>query len=274
MQTDKLTKYALFVFTYYLLKYLYYLYTLTTLSSSIYFLNVGQGDAILITGERHTSLLIDGGPGYTVDTYFNSMFPFKRCPIDVFLLTHPHNDHIEGIVRLLHRCNHSVVIFNPVKYSSNILSELEFLLSSNGNDYIQMYKGSGFRIDSFNFYTVWPSKDFYNGDINDSSITLLLDYVKYEALFTGDIGNHIFSRLDNDLLNKYIDSNLDLIKSAHHGARNGYNASFYQLYLPSTCPISVGENSYGHPARDVISELESLGCKVIRTDSQVPLLFR
>jgi competence protein ComEC len=216
---------------------------------SIKVLDVGQGDAILITTPNKKRILIDGGPNFEVDAYLHDEMFLKQCYLDVVVLTHPHQDHEEGLIRSLRRCKAGV--------------------------YKSLYKGDTFYIDGVMFYVLWPEKSYKDKDLNNISIVILLDYGDFEALFTGDVSGKLYKRMDMELLERTIDGPLDYYKVSHHGSRTGLDANFFTKYPPLNSVIPVGEgNRFGHPHIEVLEFFDSLGSKIYRTDLQGTVEFK
>jgi competence protein ComEC len=211
---------------------------------SIKVLDVGQGDAILITTHNNKRILIDGGPNFEVDAYLFKEMPFRRCYLDVVILTHPHQDHEEGLNRSLLRCKAGV-------YGS----------------YEDLYKGDVIRVDNVTLYVLWPERGYTDKDLNNVSVVVLLDYGKFEGLFTGDVQGKLFNRMDLDLMERLIDGSLDLYKVSHHGSKTGLNAKFFNRFPPDYSLIPVGEgNKFEHPHVETLDYFEQLGSKIYRND--------
>ena len=219
--------------------------------------DVGQGDALGLVTNMGTNILVDGGPNYEIDRYFSSNFPFKSCPIDLFIVTHPHADHLEGLLRLLYRCPNSAVVYNPVEHDSllhkNWLDEVE------GNKLHELYKGQTLLIDNIKLISVWPPKNFKDPNLNNTSLILEVVADKTKILLTGDAEKTILDQL-------YV-KNIDIYKVSHHGALNGNSKELLNSAKPKFCIISVGEdNKFDHPHKVVLEELFKSGCIVKRSD--------
>ena len=235
-----------FLFTIYILYFL--------LHSGVYFganfrrqnlvikiLDVGQGDSTLITTPSGKHMLIDGGGDYTADWLYFSETRKPSCFIDLVILTHEHDDHKVGLDRILERCKVGM--------------------------YKKLYKGDTLVIDEVSIKVLWPEKGYSSSDLNDLSTVVLLDYGKFEALFTGDAGSKIFSRLDENVLKESIQGDLDLYKVPHHGSRTGLNRAFLYEYKPLASVIPVGkDNKFGHPHQETLEFLSLLGGDIYRTD--------
>lgn len=231
-------------------------------------LDVGQGDSILITTDNGKRILIDGGDNFTVDFELARVMPFYACSLDAVILTHPHYDHINGLTRVLNRCKISTLMFNDVNFTSREFSDFKTL--SKNILVKNLYKGDEFTIDGVVFKVLWPEKEFTqnkSADINDFSIVLLVDYGDFEALLLGDVNGETLPKLDTGTIQSLIGGDFDVVKVSHHGSKYGVDKSFYADLKPKTCVISVGtDNKFGHPDKEVVSFLESIRCRTLRTD--------
>lgn len=216
---------------------------------SINTLDVGQGDAILIRTSSNSTVLIDGGPSYDVESYLGGSSLLNYCKIDVMLLSHDHQDHSYGLNRIKEHCMVG-------KYIDN------------------MHAGDVFMVDDVHFYVLWPPVDFEDtSNENNNSMVILLDYGDFEAIFTGDAEASVYSKIT--IPNGILDGSIDLYKVPHHGAINGLNKDFIKSHPVSMAVISVGaKNKFKHPSPDVLKFYESLGVKIYRTDLEGSLEIR
>ncbi len=223
-------------------------------------LNVGQGDALLITTPNRKLVLIDGGPNFEVDAHLP-----KICKLDVVVLTHPHFDHLAGLNRVLHRCVVGVVYFNAVQYDSNAFRQFVELTRGIGKELVA---GDTFVVDGVTFSALWPTREALRTEpnVNNQSIVLFMDYNETEALFLGDAEIKSLSQLDMKGAKQALDGRLEFYKVSHHGSYNGVYAPLIHMVNPLVFGISVGaNNSYGHPSADALALYSQVGT-VYRTD--------
>jgi len=227
--------------------------------------DVGQGDAILIKTRQNRLILIDGGPDFEVGRYMDKEFWLNNCHIDLLLLTHPHQDHLKGLNRMLSRCIIERVAFRPVEYGSREYKN--WLENLNYTKVLYPKEGDIITIGEVRLVVVWPPEnDEFQENINNSSVSVLLDYKNYEALFLGDLEKEASSLLDKNLLSKYIQGRLEVYKVPHHGSIDSFNPELVSWLNPALCVVSVGENKFGHPSVEALIYMEEQGCEVKRTD--------
>jgi competence protein ComEC len=194
------------------------------------FLDVGQGDCVLVTTPKKKRILIDGGAGFSGDFQLSKYFPLNNCHLDLMILSHPHADHLGVLNRILDHCKVDGVIFNEVDYDSALYESWLKKLDEGGTEMVAgLSVGEKFVIDGVAFYSVWPtSKKLENGfsNINNSSLVLLLDYRDFEVFLGGDAEvealDYVF---ENWAFSPYsgfkLDGKLEVYKAPHHGAENG-----------------------------------------------------
>lgn len=228
------------------------------------FVDVDQGDAIYMQTVNGKKIIVDGGPNFEVDAYVSKHFLTTDCTIDLLILSHPHFDHLAGLIRVLERCVVSAVVYNQTQYESKEYAD--FKTAIKGVKAIVPKQGDLLTVDGVVLKVV--SVGLQNdSNLNNASLVLLVKSGTYEVLLTGDLEFAGLKEIDSLELTKYIAGELEVYKAAHHGSRNGlYMPLVDQLDL-QTCVISLGKNNkYGHPSPDVINYFNSRKCKIFRTD--------
>lgn len=230
--------------------------------------DVGQGDAIYISTPGNRVIIVDGGDNFEVDYKISRLMPFYSCYIDFLVLTHPHYDHINGLNRLLQRCEVGTLIFNDVDFNSSQF--FYFKNFAEKNNVKNVFAGDSFEVDGVTFKILWPTKEFLEksiSDINDVSIVIFLDYGDFEALLTGDATDKVLGNIDYDEIANLVDGDFDVLKVPHHGSKYSLHRDFYSKLKPKDCVVSVGKNNrFGHPSPLVMEYFEKTGCRVLRTD--------
>ena len=233
----------------------------------IYFFDVGQGDSIFIEAKNGTQILIDGGPTNKILPLLGGVMPFYDHSIDAVILTHPHTDHVTGLIDVLKRYNVDKVIESGASYNTAEAQEFENLISEKHIKKIiidKPVKLSFFKNAALNF--LFPDKSFEGQilkNVHDSALVSELDFEGKKILFMADAEKN----LERYLLQKGVLEDIDVLKAGHHGSKTSSNDFFLKAVKPEYAVISVGaRNRYGHPHQDVLSRLASAGAKIFRTD--------
>lgn len=226
----------------------------------VHFIDVMQGDAILIQYDEH-NYLIDSGKSRSDDKLRIYLQSLGVETIDACLMTHPDYDHYGEFEDLI-ECE----LFDIQKMIKN-QDDSEAGSYWDLMDYLEDYQIPIEIVDhtsdlNWNLQTDILSPDYDNGfnDTNNNSIVIKLTFGNFSFLFTGDSEED-----NNDFLLDTYDLNIDILKVSHHGSINGTNLAFVQETTPAISVISSGNNSYGHPSYDVIDMLEDSGSYIFST---------
>ncbi|HZM73654.1 MAG TPA: DNA internalization-related competence protein ComEC/Rec2 [Candidatus Polarisedimenticolia bacterium] len=233
-------------------------------------LDVGQGDAILVEGGAGGRLLVDGGPDpdRLLVALDERLPPWDRR-IDVVILTHPHEDHVAGLVGLLARYRVGRVFEPGMQGPGPGFAAWRAALAKVGRPIGTLAAGDQLRIDAIRLRVLWPVRgkvplEPADGGtaINNVSIVLLGEVAGRRFLLAGDVEEDI----DPSLIAEGL-PHLDLLKVAHHGSKTASTDAFLESVRPSVTVVSAGTgNPYGHPAPSTIARLEATGARVYRTD--------
>jgi len=234
-------------------------------------LDVGQGDAILLEGQRGGRLLVDGGPdpGRLLVALDEHLPPWDRR-IDVVVLSHPHEDHAAGLASLLGRYGVKRVLEPGMIGPGPGYAALNAALAAGGIGRGVLVTGNRLAVDDIDLQVLWPDAgsvpeqppDGGTG-INNVSIVLLGEAAGHRFLLSGDIEQEI----DPTLLARGLPA-VEVLKVAHHGSRTSSTAPFLAAIRPRLAVISAGAgNPYGHPAPATIERIEAGGARVLRTDT-------
>ncbi|MCA9389957.1 MBL fold metallo-hydrolase [candidate division WWE3 bacterium] len=228
----------------------------------VFFLDVGQGDAALIVTPDNHRILIDTGKEDTANIELSKLIPYGENIIDAVFISHPQSDHAGDLKNILqyYRVD-SIFITAPDDISTYNLG------LQNDERYHQLWQSQWVEIDDLRVYVLWPNpkvKELESLDLNYESQILLVEYGDFRILFTGD------AEVGDDALVEYGLNwpNIDVLKTPHHGSNNAITEEFISETTPDVAIISVGKNSYGHPAGDVLDILHSSGIPILRTDER------
>jgi len=221
------------------------------------FLDVGQGDAILIRTPDGHNILIDGGPcPRRLSLALGEKLPFWDRTIDLVVCTQPQADHITGLLEVVQRYSVKQILDSGVPYHSSVYIEwmrlveekgIEFNLARSGQ---MIDLGSGIVLEVLN-----PPQESFEGtscDVDNNNVVLKLTWREVSFLFTADIREEA----ELYLIMERANLRSTVLKVAHHGSMTSTLPQFLAAADPEVAVISVGrENPFGHPSPDVVQRL-------------------
>ena len=215
---------------------------------SVHFIDVGQGDAILIDyGELE--LLIDGGRGSACSLYLPQ---YVDGDLEVVVATHMDTDHIGGLDDVFKRFSVLQLWTNGNTATTNTYYDFRDAYTAEGCKVLKAIRGGKIALGDIQLSILHPQ--ILVSEQNDNSIVLLLSFFGWDFLFTGDISQSA----EDDLRLHGILPDVDVLKVAHHGSNASSSSAFLEAVSPQISVISVGAgNQYGHPAADVLNRI---GC--------------
>lgn len=227
----------------------------------VHFIDVGQGDSILIQ-VNNKNLLIDSGPNKSEDKLKKYLKKLNISKFDYIIATHPHEDHIGNMSYIIN--NFDVLNFYAPKVENSTKAFETMVESLIRKDLkIKVLKANIKSIDLGKNIVVDVFSPFSNSyeDLNNYSPIVKISYGNTSFLFTGDAEE----LSENEVLNSGFDLKCDVLKIGHHGSSSSTSEKFLKASNPSIAVISVGEdNTYGHPTDTVLSRLKET--KIYRTD--------
>ncbi|MDO8579691.1 MAG: ComEC/Rec2 family competence protein [bacterium] len=239
----------------------------------IYFLDIGQGDAVYIRTPGGHDMLIDGGPSRIILQKLSEVMPFYDRSIDVVIETHPDADHIGGLPSVLERYRIGLFIEPGINSKNVIDDELHRLRAE--KDIPSKLARRGMIInfgDGSHFDILYPDTNVSGfKNTNDASIVGQMKYGSTTIMLTGDspkkIENYLIG-MDGEFLKS------DVLKAGHHGSHTSSGEKYVKAVAPQYVVISAGKkNRYGHPHADVLKIFEKLGIQIIRTDREGTIKF-
>ena len=222
------------------------------------FLDVGQGDAALIVTPEGKRVLVDAGPAaFPVVPYLRS---HHYDTLDLVVASHNHTDHIGGMTAVIASTTVRAYLDNGIPHTTATYESTVRAVAASGAQYLQATART-ITVGSARLRVLPPPAR--QGDQNNGSVGILLEYGAFRALLTGDSEQ---DELDYWLKHDSV-PRVTVVKVAHHGSPNGTTAAWVQATGPQIAVISVGAgNSYGHPAPQIIERWQNAGARVYRTD--------
>lgn len=238
------------------------------------FFDVGQGDAVFIEAPNNNQVLIDGGPNNAILSKLGEVMPFWDRSIDLLVLTHPHADHLDGLLEVLKRYDVETVLEAGVNHTIPEYEEWHKFLKDKNIKIVIANAGQRIYLSDKTFLDVLAPVDSYKNEspknIHDSTVVSRLTHGSSTAIFMGDAER----KTEYKLLFSGVDLKSDILKAGHHGSKTSTSEEFLKAVSPRFAIISAGKkNRYGHPHQEVVDRLNSFGIKVLRTDQDGDIKF-
>lgn len=261
----------------------------------VVFCDVGQGDAIYFKTPSGMEILVDGGPDERVLECLSHHMPFWDRTLDLVVISHPQADHISGLIPLLKRFRvDNILIGSQTNNKSPEFKELVRLILDEKITVKNPFLGQKIDFgDGVKAQVLWPEKKWladrlsdqngkvlgvsninllnkktelgvfsFTGDLNLTSIIMIFQYGSFDILLTGDAD----SSIQPLILQKKLFTPVEILKVPHHGSKKALTDKFLKTVKPKLAVISVGKNSFGHPAKDLIRRLTDMKISLLRTD--------
>jgi len=229
------------------------------------FCDVGQGDAIFLTTPSGKQLLVDGGPNDQVLSCLSHHMLFWDRDLDLVALTHPQSDHLTGLISVLERFKVENLLTSGVENNTEQFKTWKNEIANPKIVKTIAQRGQKINLgDKVTAQVVWPAEGT-GDDLNKSSVVLKISLDDFCAYLTGDVDQEVEDGLVSlGGLEKCL-----VLKVAHHGSKTALSDSFISAVSPKIAVISVGEkNSFGHPTKEVLEELERKDARIFRTDKE------
>ncbi|MCM2466200.1 MBL fold metallo-hydrolase [Methanoculleus oceani] len=228
----------------------------------VHFIDVGQGDSILIEF-RDKTMLIDAGErgmGERVIAYLEERNVER---LDVVVATHAHSDHIGGLYDVVSAYPVGRFVDAAQPHPTATYENLLVLVEEQGIPYTAAERGQAIALDPDLEILILNPTPQPLGDINEDSVVLKVTYGDISYLFTSDAGNPA----EESMIEAGLDLDADVLKVGHHASRYASSADFLAAVSPAISVIPVGEgNDYGHPHEEAVERIEATGSRIYRTD--------
>jgi len=231
------------------------------------FIDVGQGDAALITSPTGKTVLVDGGPSQAARALNTFLDAETDRPLDLILLSHRHEDHLGGLVAAVHHRGARLFLDAPVPHPGPAYTALMHELDDRQVVVRQATRGRRIDLGGGAVMTLLGPPDppitGSRSDVNANSVVARLSYGKFAVLFTGDAE----APTEQWLLAAGAPVQATVLKVAHHGSRYASRVGFLRQVGAQVAVVSVGaRNEYHHPAPQTLEHLARSGAHVYRTD--------
>lgn len=228
---------------------------------TVHYINVGQGDSILIQQDGH-NMLIDAGTNASENTVVNYLKSKGVTKLDYVIGTHPHEDHIGGLDKVIDNFAVDKVIMPKVTHTTQTFKDVITSIQNKGLKITVPTVGDKYSLGVADFTILAPNNSSYS-NLNNYSIVIKLKFGNRAFIFTGDAE----SLSEGEILAKQLDITGDVLKLGHHGSKTSTTQAFLNKVNPKYAVVSCGKNnSYKHPHQETLNKLKAKNIKVYRTD--------
>ncbi len=228
----------------------------------VYFIDVGQGDSILIDSGTYEVLIDAGQKSPGVVAYIGQ---YVDGPLEAMIATHTDADHIGGLADVLENFQLQQIWLNGYTATSKTYQGFMGAVNAEegtGAEVKYVKRGDEISIGKLNFSVVNPPDVLFN-DANNNSIVLRLEYGNIAFLFSGDAEKEA----ENSMVDSGDELQAQILKAGHHCSRTASSESYLLAVKPEIVICMLGEgNKFGHPHQETVTALEDIGAKIYRTD--------
>lgn len=232
----------------------------------VYFIDVGQGDATLLEYKNHY-MIIDAGNNSEEEFMVEYLNSKNIDTLDYIIGTHPHADHIGGLDAVIDNFDIENIYMPTATTDTKTFTDVLDSIENKHLSITEPVAGTEFMFNDLNIQILSPIIEY--DKMNNNSIVLKLTYDDISFLFTGDAEEVA----EYDILNLGYNISSDVLKVGHHGSDTSTSDKFLNAVNPGYSVISVGKNSYGHPAEIVLNRLEKYNSEIFRTDQNGTIVF-
>ena len=241
----------------------------------VHFIDVGQGDAILIKAlaaeaDERRKLLIDSGPNHAGSTVVDYLEELGVNTIHLAIATHPHADHIGGFTDVLASFEMEKIIDSMVEHDTITYREYKEALDENEVEVIGARAGSAKKLAEGVEIKILNPEAPGGSDPHRENVVARLSFGDTAFMFTGDAEIEV----EEKIVARFEELESGLLKVGHHGSSTSTGPEFLEAVNPAASVIQAGyDNRYGHPHEEVLYRLEEHGVDIYRTDLQGDLVF-
>jgi len=245
---------------------LYFIGSLTYNKFQLSFLDVGQGDSIFVRTPDDYIILIDGGPGANILEALAEVLPLYTRTLDLVVLTHPHADHVNGLVEIVKRYNIKKALLVGTDYENAYYNKMLEVLNEKKIPVIFADSSRDLKVGKYVYLDIiWPTKKSSknNENVNNASLAMRIVF-KDKIIF---LGGDAEKEEEKEILESGFEINSDILKAGHHGSRTASAKEFLNSVTPQIVVIQSGkDNKFGHPHAETLQTLFDKGIQIRRND--------
>lgn len=242
-------------------------------SLRLWFLDVGQGDAILIDTPDQHQILVDGGPDSSVLGEISKALPLTDKEIDLVISTHNDADHLSGLNSVLEHYKVDRVWLTGAVHTTQTYQKFLNLIRTKNIPTTIISGGEKVEYGELQGIAIWPLENWAGRTPSEQNAPGIVTYWQYGQktfLLTGDVA----AEQERAMLSRGALRPVEILKVAHHGSKTSTTPEFLAAVTPKVAVISVGKNNrYGHPTSEVLGRLGALAIPILRTDQSGTIKF-
>lgn len=234
----------------------------------VVFLDVGQGDCIIIKTPQGKFMMVDGGGSEFSDVGQKRVLPYLHYKgirsLEWIINTHPDTDHLQGVLTAAQEVKVNFIGVPLSLINCDEYFDLKLIAEQKDIRLCGLAKGQSWQVDDCLIQVLYPPMNQYSGsNYNDQSLVLTISYQNFSIILTGDIGSEVMQKLDAE---KQL-TDITVVKVPHHGSKNSVFPAFYAKIKPELAVIqSAKNNRFGHPHPSIINLLKRNNVQVLRND--------
>ena len=233
---------------------------------AVHFIDVGQGDSILIQSPENDFMLIDTGESDQYNKLSGYLDNFNVKEFKYIIFTHPHSDHIGSADKIVKNYDIENIIMPDAINKTQTFERLITEIENKNLEITPAVRGSKFNFGDAEFIILAPSSEEYK-NLNNYSVVIQMIYGNTKFIFTGDAEKESENEIIEYCERNRFNISADVLKAGHHGSSTSSRQEFINLVQPSAAVIMCGkDNSYNHPNPQTVNRFESAGAEVLRTD--------
>jgi competence protein ComEC len=236
----------------------------TAAPPTIAFIDVGQGDAILIRDGNGFDALVDGGRKFAGEAVLSHLHKVGVDDLEAVLSTHADSDHAGGLIEVLKTGDIPVesAFYNGYPGDTDTWAEFETAVAAEGLILTSAQYPAEIDWGEAKVSVLNPVTGLVDPDQNEASVVLIIQYGEIEILLTADID----TSAEEDILGRAATLQAEILKVAHHGSKTSSGEDFLEAVGAAEAVISVGPNGYGHPTVEAMTRIKEAGARLWRTD--------